>query len=133
MHSLLHLYKFYFLFLFKKKKIKLKKGIDEFNKKSIHKRSTTRTTNALSSNQTQQQRIRRSVKYNYPYVIDRKIYLELLVVVDKKMEEFYGNGLENHVLTLLFLVSDEEFFLLVPKKFFIFICPFKKGNSNVSA
>ena len=53
----------------------------------------------------ERRRSRRSVKYNFPYIIDRKIYLELLVVVDIEMEKFYGEGLENHVLTLLFLVS----------------------------
>lgn len=45
------------------------------------------------------------VQYDFPYLVDKKVYLELLVVVDIKMEEFYGEFLENHVLTLLFLVN----------------------------
>ena len=36
--------------------------------------------------------------------MDKKIYLELLVVVDKKMKDYYGENLENHILTLMFLV-----------------------------
>jgi len=45
------------------------------------------------------------VQFDYPYLVDKKVYLELLVVVDIKMEEFYGEFLENHVLTLLFQVN----------------------------
>ena len=44
-------------------------------------------------------------KFDYSYIIDRRVYLELLVVVDAKMYEFYGDNLENHVLTLMFLVN----------------------------
>lgn len=51
-------------------------------------------------------RIRRSsVEHHFPHVLDKNIYLELLVVVDKKMKDYYGNNLENHISTLLFLVS----------------------------
>ena len=49
-------------------------------------------------------RIRRSLD-QYSYVIDQKIYLELMVVVDQSMEEYYGANLKNHILTLLFLVN----------------------------
>ena len=47
------------------------------------------------------------LQQNYPYVIDKKIYLELMVVVDKKMREYYGDNLENHIQTLLFLVCNK--------------------------
>jgi len=54
-------------------------------------------------------RFRRSsshiTQHNYPYVLDKKIYLELLVVVDKKMKDYYGENLENHIQTLMFLVK----------------------------
>ncbi len=53
-----------------------------------------------------EQRVRRYAnQLEYPYVLDRKIYLELMVVVDDRMEEYYGDNLENHVLTLMFLAT----------------------------
>ena len=40
------------------------------------------------------------------YIVDRRVYLELMVVVDKEMEEYYGANLENHVLTIMFMVNE---------------------------
>ena len=40
------------------------------------------------------------------YIDDRRVYLELMVVVDKEMEDYYGANLENHVLTIMFMVSE---------------------------
>jgi hypothetical protein len=62
-----------------------------------------------NKNKTSLHRGRRSAygtkkSHHYPYVIDRNIYVELLLVVDQKMKQFYGDELENHVLTIMFLV-----------------------------
>ena len=71
-----------------------KLGIDEFEKKKLK----------IKDEEKVKKRLKREVKHNYPYIIERNVYLELLVVVDKKMEDYYGENLENHVLTLLFMV-----------------------------
>ncbi len=35
-----------------------------------------------------------------------------MVVVDQSMEEYYGTNLENHILTLLFLVNTKYNYVL---------------------
>jgi hypothetical protein len=42
------------------------------------------------------------------------VYLELLVVVDSKMSEFYGTGLTDYIHTLLFIVNE------IQKSFYFF-------------
>jgi hypothetical protein len=50
-------------------------------------------------------RYRRDINQaNFPYVIHSNVYVELILVVDMKMYEYYGENLENHVLTTMFLV-----------------------------
>ena len=58
---------------------------------------------------TRLNRNRRHSPNRNPQVIERKVYLELMVLVDEKMEEYYGEYLENHVLTLLFMVFKINF------------------------
>jgi hypothetical protein len=53
-----------------------------------------------------------SIPVQHSYVIDKKVYLELMVVIDKSMEEYYSTNLENHIMTLLFLVYFFIFFYL---------------------
>jgi hypothetical protein len=50
-------------------------------------------------------------------VLDKKVYIELMVVVDKKMKDYYGQNLENHILTLIFLVIELFIFDLILKYF----------------
>ncbi|RNA19970.1 A disintegrin and metallo ase with thrombospondin motifs 20, partial [Brachionus plicatilis] len=38
-------------------------------------------------------------------VVDRRVFLELLVVVDRQMYDFYGENLNNHIITLLFMTT----------------------------
>ncbi len=73
-----------------------------FNSKQTLLSSNNKTDNV----KIVEKRFRRHAnQFEYPYVLDRKIYLELMVVVDDKMEEYYGDNLENHVLTLMFLAT----------------------------
>jgi hypothetical protein len=57
-----------------------------------------------------------SIPIQHSYVIDKKVYLELMVVIDKSMEEYYSTNLENHIMTLLFLV----YFYLVVLLFMVY-------------
>jgi hypothetical protein len=84
-------------------------GVKEYESKKNELFYNSKQELLLSNNKTEkkvEQRVRRYAnQFEYPYVLDRKIYLELMVVVDEKMEEYYGDNLENHVLTLMFLAA----------------------------
>lgn len=89
--------KFIFFFLFN--------NILEDESTVLKKQNPNAEYSIQNSNHTNSKRFRRNSNY-YPYIVDRRIYLELLVVVDEKMFEYYGEHLENHILTLMFMVQN---------------------------